>query len=179
MKDGVRKAKVFLTWIAWKRSGKKSRIICVPLVLSYEQKLISVNSLTNIAKFVRMKSNKIYILKLDSLSFLTLITKLQIHLAFGILQNTPAIIPQKIAQVVQRDPIMTKLFERDRQVAKQFERPDVSNERMAKLFEQYDVSNEWVTKSFEWPDFSNEWVTKSFERADGCNKQVTKLFERV
>ena len=26
---------------------------------------------------------------------------------------------------------MTKLFERDRQVAKQFERPDVSNERMA------------------------------------------------
>ena len=30
---------------------KKSRIICVPLVLSYEQKLISVNSLTNIAKF--------------------------------------------------------------------------------------------------------------------------------
>ena len=126
MKDGVRKAKVFLTWIAWKRSGKKSRIICVPLVLSYEQKLISVNSLTNIAKFVGMKSNKIYILKLDSLSFLTLITKLQIHLAFGILQNTPAIIPQKIAQVVQRDPVMTKLFERDRQVAKQFERPDVS-----------------------------------------------------
>lgn len=148
-----------------KDQEKKSRIICVPLVLSYEQKLISVNSLTNIAKFVRMKSNKIYILKLDSLSFLTLITKLQIHLAFGILQNTPAIIPQKIAQVIQRDPIMTKLFERDGQVAKQFERPDVSNEWMAKLFEQY--------------DFSNEWVTKSFERADGCNKRVTKLFERV
>ena len=37
-----------------------------------------------------MKSNKIYDLKLDSLSFLTLITKLQIHLLFGILQNTPA-----------------------------------------------------------------------------------------
>lgn len=162
-----------------KDQEKNSRIICVPLVLSYEQKLISVNSLTNIAKFVRMKSNKIYILKLDSLSFLTLITKLQIHLAFGILQNTPAIIPKKIAQAIQRDPIMTKLFERDGQVAKQFERPDVSNEWMAKLFEQYDVSNEWVTKSFEWPDFSNEWVTKSFERADGCNKRVTKLFERV
>ena len=126
-----------------------------------------------------MKPKKIYDLKLDSLSFLTLITKLQIHLAFGILRNIPAIIPQKTAQVIQRDPIMTKLFERDGQVAKQFEWPDVSNERMAKLFEQYDVSNEWVTKSFEWPDFSNEQVTKSFERADGCNKRVTKLFERV
>ena len=171
--------KCFWLGLPEKDQEKKSRIICVPLVLSYEQKLISVNSLTNIAKFVRMKSNKIYILKLDSLSFLTLITKLQIHLAFGILQNTPAIIPQKIAQVIQRDPIMTKLFERDGQVAKQFERPDVSNEWMAKLFEQYDVSNEWVTKSFKWPDFSNEWVTKSFERADGCNKRVTKLFERV
>ena len=171
--------KCFWLGLPEKDQEKKSRIICVPVVLSYEQKLISVNSLTNIAKFVRMKSNKIHNLKLDSLSFLTLITKLQIHLAFGILQNTPAIIPQKIAQVVQRDPMMTKLFERDRQAAKQFERPDVSNERMAKLFEQYDVSNEWVTKSFEWPDFSNEWVTKSFERADGCNKRVTKLFERV
>ena len=91
------------------------------------------------AKFVQMKSNKIYNLKLDSLSFLTLITKLQIHLAFGILQNTPAIIPQKIAQVVLWD----------RQVTKQFERPDVSNERMAELFEQNDVSNEWVTKWLE------------------------------
>lgn len=91
------------------------------------------------AKFVRMKSNKIYNLKLDSLSFLTLITKLQIHLACGILQNTPAIIPQKIAQVVLWD----------RQVTKQFERPDVSNERMAELFEQNDVSNEWVTKWLE------------------------------
>ena len=106
-----------------------------------------------------MKSNKIYDLKLDSHSFLTLITKLQIHLAFGIPQNTPAIIPQKIAQVVQRDPIMTKLFERDRQVTRQFERPDVSNEQMAELFEQNDVSNEWVTKLLEWPDVSNEWVT--------------------
>ena len=74
---------------------------------------------------------------------------------------------------------MTRLFERDRQVTKQFEWSNVSNERIAKLFEQNDVSNDWVTKSFKWPDFSNEWVTKSFERADGCNKQVTKPFEPV
>ena len=114
-----------------------------------------------------MKSNKIYDLKLDSLSFLTLITKLQIHLAFGILQITPAIIPQKIAQVIQRHPIMTKLFERDRQVTKQFERPDVSNEWMAKLFEQNDVSNEWVTKSLEWPDVSNEQVTNMMVLTNG------------
>ena len=71
-----------------------------------------------------------------SLSFVTLITKPQIHSAFGVLQNTPAVIRRKIAQVVQRDPIMTKpsvtkpdVF--DRQVTKQFERPYVSNERMA------------------------------------------------
>ena len=43
-----------------------------------------------------------------SLSFLTLITKLQIYSALGILQNTPAVIRRKLAQVVQRDPIMTK-----------------------------------------------------------------------
>ena len=76
-----------------------------------------------------------------SLSFLTLITKPQIHSAFGVLQNTPAVMRRKIAQVVQRDPIMTiplvtKLFERpdvsDGQVTKQFERPYVSNERMAR-----------------------------------------------
>ena len=171
--------KCFWLGLPEKDQEKKSRIICVPLVLSYEQKLISVNSLTNIAKFVRMKSNKIYILKLDSLSFLTLITKLQIHLAFGILQNTPAIIPQKIAQVIQRDPIMTKLFERDGQVAKQFERPDVSNEWMAKLFEQYDFSNEWVTKSFERADGCNKWVTKLFERVYVWNERVAKLFKRA
>ena len=40
-----------------------------------------------------------------SLSFLTLITKLQIYSALGVLQNTPAVIRRKIAQVVQRDPI--------------------------------------------------------------------------
>ena len=76
-----------------------------------------------------------------SLSFVTLITKPQIHSAFGVLQNTPAVIRRKIAQVVQRDPIMTKSsvtkpFERpdvfDGQVTKQFERPYVSNERMAR-----------------------------------------------
>ena len=71
-----------------------------------------------------------------SLSLLTLITKLQIHSAFGVLQNTPAVIRRKIAQVVQRDPITTKPFERpdvsDGQVTKQFERPYVSNERMAR-----------------------------------------------
>ena len=80
-----------------------------------------------------------------SLSFLTLITKLQIYSTFGALQNTPAVIPRKIAQVVPRDPIMTKPlvtkpFERpdvsDGQVTKQFERPYVSNERMARTFIQ-------------------------------------------
>ena len=94
-------------------------------------------------------------------SFLTLITKLQIHSAFGVLQNIPAVIRRKIAQVVQRDPIMTKPL-----VTKKFERPDVSKERMAKPFERNGVSNERVTKPFERPDVSNELVIKSFERAD-------------
>ena len=49
---------------------KNLESFCVPVVLSYEQKSIRVNSLTNVAKFVRMKSNKIYDLKLESLSFL-------------------------------------------------------------------------------------------------------------
>ena len=166
--------KCFWLGLPEKDQEKKSRIICVPVVLSYEQKLISVNSLTNIAKFVRMKSNKIHNLKLDSLSFLTLITKLQIHLAFGILQNTPAIIPQKIAQVVQRDPIMTKPsvtkpFERpdvfDGQVTKQFERPYVSNERMA-----WAVRTEWCFQRL------GHQVVRTGGR---FNERVTKPFERV
>ena len=41
-----------------------------------------------------------------SLSFLTLITKLQIYSAFAVLPNTPAVIRRKIGQVVQRDPIL-------------------------------------------------------------------------
>lgn len=79
------------------KTSKKSIIACVPVVLLYKQN--KFQQLTNIAKFVQMKSNKISDLKLDSRSFLTQITKLQIHQAFGILQNTPAVLPPKIAQV--------------------------------------------------------------------------------
>ena len=77
-----------------------------------------------------------------SRSFLTLITKLQIHSAFGVLQNTPAVIRRKIVQVVQRDPIMSKPL-----VTKPFERPDVSDGQVTKQFERPYVSNERIARA--------------------------------
>ena len=77
-----------------------------------------------------------------SLSFLTLITKLQIYSAFGVLQNTPAVIGLKIAQVIQRDPIMTKPL-----VTKPFERPDVSYGQVTKQLERPYVSNERMARA--------------------------------
>ena len=91
-----------------------------------------------------------------SLSFLTLITRLQIHSAFSVRRSakyTPSVNRRKTAQVVRWWPSRSKglMFPTDRW-------PSSSNGLMFPM-------NGWP-ELFERNDFSNEWVIKSFERAD-------------